>query len=246
MKRKFILGLLVAANFVLAGLLAGRLANRHVPEAVNQRPDREAPVSETPTDSQTATRSFSTTRHASVSSNIVPSTPFAKMYSADAKAFASNLRGIGCPEETVKDILFAEISRRYRAQEEALRPKPADHVPYTWSANPSERKLFQRRQQAAALAREKAAALREALGYEMPAAMPVYAMTVGEQRFEDSLAELATDKRNAARRAREDYWARVQVLQERTKGFWQSEDMAELEQLKTEHRSLLQNLLGNP
>src|SRR5262245_20326351 len=53
----------------------------------------------------------------------LPETPFAAIYSVDAKQFVANLRAIGCPEETVKDILTAEINRRYAPQENALRPK---------------------------------------------------------------------------------------------------------------------------
>src|SRR3569832_2298103 len=55
-----------------------------------------------------------------------PETPFQAIYSSNIRQFGANLRAIGCPEQTVKDILTAEIDRRYAPQEEALRPKPAD------------------------------------------------------------------------------------------------------------------------
>lgn len=162
----------------------------------------------------------------------VPSTPFARLYAEDPRTFAASLRAIHCPEETVKDILTAEINRRYRAQEAALHPKPADHVPFGWSAQTSEAKLLERRQQASALAREKAALLREALGYEAPVAMPLYAMSSSDVRFESSLAELPPEKRVLARQADSDYWTAVQSLQARTKGFWLPDDLAELKRLK--------------
>src|SRR5688572_1349729 len=44
----------------------------------------------------------------------VRSTAFAGVYSTRPAEFAGNLRRAGCPEETVKDILAAEIGRRYR------------------------------------------------------------------------------------------------------------------------------------
>jgi hypothetical protein len=37
------------------------------------------------------------------------------MYSSEPGQFAANLRRIGCPKQTVKDILVAEINRRYRS-----------------------------------------------------------------------------------------------------------------------------------
>ena len=64
----------------------------------------------------------------------VPKTEFASVYASDPKVFAANLRRAGCPEETVRDILVAEIGRRYHSREEDLRPKPGDHLPFGWSA----------------------------------------------------------------------------------------------------------------
>ena len=93
-----------------------------------------------------------------------PETPFAKVYSPDPKQFAANLRGIRCPEQTVIEILTAETHRQFSAQEEALRPTPADHVPFAWSARTTEPKLLERRQEAAALTREEGSLLRGALG----------------------------------------------------------------------------------
>ena len=117
-------------------------------------------------------------------------TPFASIYSSDPKLFVDNLRRVGCPEETIRDIMVAEVSRKYRAQEEALLPTPADHVPWGWSPRTSEGKLIERRQQAAAIAREKEALFHTALGYDVPAKMPVYALTTSDQRFEGLLLSL--------------------------------------------------------
>src|SRR5688572_19886788 len=51
-------------------------------------------------------------------------TEFTSVYAMNPATFAANLRQAGCPEETVRDILAAEIGRRYRSREEDLRPKP--------------------------------------------------------------------------------------------------------------------------
>jgi hypothetical protein len=171
-----------------------------------------------------------------------PETPFAAIYSTDTKQFVENLRAIGCPEQTVKDILVAEINRRYAAQENALRPKPADHVPYGWSAKTSEGKLIARRQEAAEIAREKQAALRNALGYEVPVKIPQYAMTTSDQIFERFLDSLPGEKRPAAQAMQEQYWAEVQLLRERTRGFWQPEDVKALNELQTKRKDALANL----
>jgi hypothetical protein len=173
-----------------------------------------------------------------------PETAFAAVYSPDAKTFVANLRAIGCPEETIKDILSAEMNRRYSAREEALRPKPADHVPFGWSAKTSEGKLIERRQEAAAIAREKRSALRAALGYEVAVAMPQYAMTTSDQLFDRFLDSLPLGKRAAAQSVQDDYWQNVQTLRSRTRGFWQAQDISELEEFKSKRRTALAQLEG--
>src|SRR5213078_5347254 len=105
-----------------------------------------------------------------------------------------------------------------------------------WSSKTSEGKLLERRQQAASMALEKEAFMREALGCEAAVPIPIYAMTTSDQRFEESLAAVSLDKRCVARQVQEGYWSKVQALQGRTKGFWQSNDAGELERLKAERQ----------
>lgn len=226
MRRSLIVGLLLGLNFVLAGLLIaglitlkGRASAR---DSGNLTEGAAAPSASTvPERAQVQLRAA------------VQATPFARMYSENPKDFAANLRTIHCPEETVRDIIMAEIGRRYRAQEDSLRPKPADHVPMDWSTATSEARLLQRRLQMAALARKKTGEVGEALGYSVPISLPLYATTAADQRFEAEWVNLPEPKRAQLNQAQEDYWSKTSALQERTRGFWQSEDYAELQQLKT-------------
>lgn len=169
-------------------------------------------------------------------------TEFASVYVSDPKEFAANLRQAGCPEETVRDILLAEIGRRYHSREEDLRPKPGDHLPFGWSAKTHEAKIIERRQAAAGMAREKEALLRAALGYEVKVPMPTYAMTVSDQMFEERLKTLPPAKRELAHLANERYWRMVEQLRSKTQGFWQSEDIAELERLKADRQATIDQL----
>ena len=172
----------------------------------------------------------------------ITATPFAAIYSSRPSDLAANLRQAGCPEETVKDILAAEIGRRYRGQEEDLRPTPGDHLPRGWGAKTHEAKIIERRQRAAAIVREKEALLRQALGYDVKVPMPAYAMTVSDQRFDEILGRLTQEKRNAAHLANEQYWTMVEQLRARTKGFWESGDVDELRRLKAERQKAIEAL----
>lgn len=168
-----------------------------------------------------------------------PKTPFSSVYSADFTQFAANLRAVSCPEATIKDILTAAIHDHYSSREEALRPTPADHVPLTWPASTSERKLVLRRLEAAALAREQSAVLSAALGYTVSIAPPEYALWDSDKQFERVIAAFTPEQQAAARQAHEDYWQKVLQLHDRTKGLWQAADLAELAQLKAQRQQAL-------
>jgi len=246
MRRSIVIGLLVVLNTVLVGLLVSGMKRRSLGKPAGPSVGMEsAPLSES-SDLRSSTQPARTARRAAPPNTPLPSTPFAAVYSPDPNRFAANLRGIRCPEETVKDIIAAEVNLRYHAQEEALRPKPADHVPWGWSSRTSEGRLLERRQQAASLALEKEALLRESLGCEAAVPLPIYALTVSDQRFEDSLATVSLDQRCVARQVQESYWTKVQALQGRTKGFWRSDDASELARLKSERQQALQTILNRP
>ncbi len=232
MARWTLIALLLIANVLLAlGLIREKRRAEIVAEVEDVRVGDPAtrPEIATVTEVQTASRAIS-------------STPFASIYSSRPQELAANLRQAGCPEETVKDILSAEIGRRYRRQEEDLRPTPGDHLPRGWSARTHEAKIIERRQRAAAMAREKEAFLRQALGYDVKVPMPAYATTVSDQRFDETLGRFTQEKRNAAHLANEQYWTMVEQLRARTKGFWTSEDVEELRGLKAERQRALDTL----
>ncbi len=203
-----VLGALVGVNVALAVILFAQLA---VPSVSTQ-------VTETGRDNR-STSGEGTEKHRAPFVAARPSTAFESVYSARPATFVANLRRVGCPEETIKDILVAEMKRRYKAQEETLRPKPADHVPWGWSSRTAEAKLLERRHQAAAIAREKESILRDALGYDVHVDMPLYAMTMSDGQFHETVDALPQKLHQAAYQTQEQYWSRVEQLQARTRGF---------------------------
>jgi hypothetical protein len=244
MKQSVLFKLLMAANLGLVGLLLFGL-NRANPIGGTAGSSTAEPRYASPAKSEPGqgTAEEGTAKDTPGHSAALE-TPFAKVYSPDPKQFAANLRAIRCPEQTVIDILTAETHREFRAQEEALRPTPADHVPFGWSARTTEPKLLERRQEAAALTREKGSLLRGALGCEVTVPMPLYAMTTSDQQFEEGLAASPSINACSIRQTHDDYWAQVQALQQRTKGFWLPEDVAELERLKAQRRQALAGFLA--
>jgi len=237
MKRTLLFSSLLVLNGVLAGGLIWNLRKSPVTSESEARPLSTSLVS----DATHWTESKKTNVHA-VRAPVVL-TPFGAVYSARPSDFVANLRRVGCPEETIKDILFAEVNRQYHVREEELRPKPADHVPWSWSPKTSEAKLLERRQQTASIAREKEGILRSALGYDVNVPMPLYAMTVSDQRFQQEVQSIPPNNRQAAHQAQEQYWSRVEQLRDHTRGFWESSDIEELNRLKRERAELLEGLI---
>ena len=234
-KRALIIFLLLLNAFLAVGLMWRGRAPEISAEA-KEMPEKN-PLSQKGTVSKPIVR---TAVHS------ITATPFAAIYATRPQDFAAKLREAGCPEETVKDILTAEIGRRYRRQEEDLRPTPGDHLPRGWSAKTHEAKIIERRQRAAGIAREKESLLRQALGYDVKVPMPNYAMTVSDQRFQEVLEGLPQEKRNAAHLANEQYWTLVEQLRTRTEGFWQSDDVDELRRLKAERQRAIEALEEAP
>jgi hypothetical protein len=246
MNRRRTLGAMLLVNVGLVGWLASGLTTKtRQPEL--RSGDNVATVSEAP-----ASTNVDSNRVGSASESAAPAAPeksdgpttaFTQVYSPDPRQFAANLRAIGCPEDTIKDILTAAVHSQYQSQEQALRPTPADHVPFSWSAQTSEPRLIDRRQKAGELARDESSLLRNALSCEISVPLPLYATTLSDQQFEASYAGSANAC--ALREVQDIYWTRVQALQQRVKGFWLPEDVAELEDLKAQRRQALSGLLPN-
>jgi hypothetical protein len=240
MKRSGVFKLMLLVNAALALWLVAGLHQRKVRQS-------EAEAAETARLAKAESESTAPeqTKQGKAPADISKATPFAKVYSSDPRTFADKLRAIGCPEQTIRDIVTAEVHRRFKAQEEALRPTPADHVPFAWSARTTEARLLERRVQAGMLARQEAAMLRDALGCEATVPMPIYAMTSSDQQFEGQLSSSPGVDTCSVRQVQDTYWNDVQALLDRTKGFWLPDDVAELQALKERRREALGAFLAD-
>ena len=57
-------------------------------------------------------------------------TTWLDIQSADLKQFVRRLRNAGCPDETVKDIILAEVNRRFPARTRELWPDRYESKPF--------------------------------------------------------------------------------------------------------------------
>ncbi len=112
--------------------------------------------------------------------------------SEDYKTFIANLRSIGCPEETIRDIVIADVNKLFAARERAV--SGADDWKF-WRANgPLPASISKEREaQLAALHEQKRAVIRALLGIELDEELAKY----NEDAKENSHLEFLSAQKRA-------------------------------------------------
>jgi hypothetical protein len=86
------------------------------------------------------------------------------LQSSDAKKFVANLRAVGCPEQTVKDIILAMVNKQFAPRFAAVKGAPNAFWKPTrlgYVSTPDQRKEL------AALEKERGQLLKDLLGYDV-------------------------------------------------------------------------------
>jgi len=93
-----------------------------------------------------------------------------RVEAADYHKYVANLRAIGCPEETVQDIIYSDVSKlyaeKYRALNRQYRYGSTSTTDY-WSTEDTYRYSAERNRKSRELAEEKKALLIELLGVDL-------------------------------------------------------------------------------
>lgn len=130
--------------------------------------------------------------------------------SEDYKKYIANLRAIGCPEDTIRDIIRADVSKLFDARAKAERGG-TNRFEYWKGGNPLANLFTEQtveRQQA--LAREKREVLRELLGSEVADKTDMAsAMAAAMNPFETILDFLPADKQTELMELEQKFGARL-------------------------------------
>jgi hypothetical protein len=228
-----IIGLL-CLNVALATYFVRTIARRPVAASVSE-PARvtseSAPVKSVATRAR-ATRSSRSSQEAS---------NWQALASEDLRQYVANLRSVQCPEETIRDIIQAEVNRRYSQRESVLKMRPEDVPPWETAAGydrkSGEGKLRQ-------LLEEKRALLKDLVGIDVPLDnAPTTLAGRSVEKFDSALNALPADKRDLARAVQERYWTQSDDIKRRTLGFLEPEDREEFTRIKAERRAELAKVL---
>ena len=228
---KIIVGL-IGLNLLLVGGLA---------VALTQQSSKKKDVAETVSDTSPTLASNAAVAAPPTNTHSPPDmAAWAALASPDLRKYARNLRRVGCPEETIKEIMLAEVNRLYGPQERALKVRPDDRAP--WEEAPrkdrhsAEGKLRQ-------LLEEKRGLLKELAGVDVGIDMPSRLAGRDVETYESAYGALPDAKRDPVRAIQENYWAQSDDIKQRTMGYLEPEDRDEFVRIKTERRDALARIL---
>jgi hypothetical protein len=163
MNAKPILILSLVANLALAGGLIWTLKSK-TPDAA---PDPKSAAIETP--AAPAPTPGASEVAATPATNSAPSQLFdwRAVESEDYRKYIANLRAIGCPEETIRDIIIADVNKLFESRRRTLASSNTNKFEFWKAGNPMAAMMnVERLEQSQALNKEKRALLKELLGVE--------------------------------------------------------------------------------
>jgi hypothetical protein len=166
------------------------------------RPDRTAPTA-TAQEPSTARGNTGSAIHGlperlgsqSITNTLVREITWEQVESPDYREYIANLRAIGCPEETIRDIILADVNKLYEEKKKAARGEPR-RFEFWKAGNPMGMMLGdpETLQQMRALEEEKLGVLR-ALGIEPDPMQQIMTATGGNPM--DRMFDFLSDSKRA-------------------------------------------------
>jgi hypothetical protein len=148
----------------------------------------------------------------------IPTFHWSEVESADYKEYIAKLRAVQCPEETIRDIIIADINKLYAPREAPFKvviEAPEDGGGDWHADRPRRQANFERRKQLHAIQREKNALLKELLGIELPLEPLRGRDSRSYELFEAAFNALPAHKRDAVRAIQENYWQMSDALKDK-------------------------------
>ncbi len=96
---------------------------------------------------------------------------WSKVESDDYRRYISNLRAVGCPEETIRDIIITDINKLYAGKIAALYPSPKDFKVWQTRTRESREAQRERETNVRGLEKEKHDLVKELLGVDLETEM---------------------------------------------------------------------------
>lgn len=160
--------------------------------------------------------------------------------SADYREYIANLRSIGCPEETVRDIIIADVNKLYASRIAALYPSPKEMKFWRVDDRLAKREQKERDHQRQELEKEKRELIQELLGVDYEVAMAEWSGRPDDDAFRYGF--LSPEKQEQAKALHDKYRELERGLF--TNGGMTPENRAKFTALRAESEAEMAKLLG--
>ena len=168
---------------------------------------------------------------------------WASIESTNYQTYITNLRGIGCPEETVRDIIITDISKLFAKRRAALRAQlqpykfwqTGDALQNDYSSNPELQGQLQE------LEKEQRALVKELLGVDYRTEMNRY--WLDENYDERMYGFLPAEKQDQLKTLQAKYDDLEQEIYTRSKGMLLDEDQEQLRRIEKQREAELAQVL---
>jgi hypothetical protein len=231
-------GLIITLTLVAAGLAAGIITLKRSAAA---KDDNASGTQDESTQGSAPRIKYKAIKQNAGMQN-APHFHWTEVESPDYKEYIARLRQIQCPEETIRDIIIADINKLYAPREAPLKVAGDDEA--SVSEDRSQRVApFERRRQLRELQREKNALLKELLGIELPLD-PLRARGARNyELFAAAFKALPPEKREVVREIQENYWQNSDALKDKYNNRRTMEYIEEYKRLNLERKAQLANAL---
>ncbi len=168
---------------------------------------------------------------------------WAQVESADYRIYISNLRAIGCPEATIKDIIMTDVMKLYaqRRGQASVNGREFHYWETDEKRKLKQRQVEEREKTLAQIDKELPAVLRELLGINYEKELDKYFIDTNED--ERRLAFLPEDKRNSAIALHEQYESARERILSASGGHPTAADLERLQRLQQEMDARLGQML---
>ncbi len=161
--------------------------------------------------------------------------------SADYRAYIQNLREIGCPEETVRDIIIADINKLYASKVAALYPSPKEFKFWRVDDRTARNEARDRDQKRHELDKEKRDLIKELLGVDSESEMARWSGRPNDDNYRYGF--LSAEKQEQTKALDHKYREMERDLL-KDGGGWTPENRAKFMALRAERETEMAKLLG--
>ncbi len=176
----------------------------------------------------------------------IPGEPFSwrRVEAADYHKYVKNLRSIGCPEETVQDIIYSDVTKLYAEKMRALNRQfkyGASSDQGYWEVNETYSYNAERNRKYRELTEERKALLIELLGVDLE---KLRRERMGYPDYEAlRTAYLPEEKRRQVEDIRQRFQDMEQAMYQKYKEYYGEERMAEMEAINKQREAELAKIL---